>query len=58
VNGVNFPKDGGKSFHINTDTCNDMIIVDRKYFLEHKSLVLSWALSMEESTEQKIIESN
>jgi hypothetical protein len=55
--GINFPEDGGKSFHVDTANCNDLIIMDRKYFLQHISLVRSWALSVEESTKQKIIES-
>jgi hypothetical protein len=52
--GVNFPKDNGESFHIDTDKCNDLIVVDRKYFLEHMSLLHSWALNMEQTAQTRI----
>ncbi len=44
VEGVNFPV---KSFSIDVDKCNDMIIVDRKYFLSYINLIQEWALSFE-----------
>lgn len=54
VEGVNFPKDGGKSFHVDTDKCNDLIIVDRMYFLEHVSLLQSWALNVEQTPNKQL----
>jgi hypothetical protein len=47
VVGVNFPRDDEDSFHIDTDKCNDLIIVDRRYFLENLSILKSWALHVE-----------
>lgn len=50
LEGVNFPitKDNdNKPFSINVDKCNDMIVVDRQYFLKNLGLIHSWALHFE-----------
>jgi hypothetical protein len=52
--GTNFPHikvEEDKAFFINVDKCNDIIIVDRKYFLENIGLIYSWALSFEKKAE-------
>jgi hypothetical protein len=41
----NFRQDG----LIDLNYCKDIIIVDRKYFLQNSALIYSWALSVEES---------
>lgn len=42
IEGVNFPL--GKKFPIlELMECNDVILVDRKYFLANKNLVEAWA---------------
>lgn len=47
VEGINFPKvkQGNLPLFVDTERCNDLIIVDRKYFLENKRLILEWALN-------------
>jgi hypothetical protein len=42
IEGINYPK-GKKSPIINLQGCNDIIIVDRNYFLRNKTLLESWA---------------
>jgi hypothetical protein len=58
VEGVNFTytKDENKPFFIDTDKCNDMIVVDRKYFLENLGLICAWASSVEKE-QPKVIKS-
>jgi hypothetical protein len=42
VEGINFPK--GKKFPIlELLECNDITMVDRRYFLANKNLIESWA---------------
>lgn len=42
IEGVNFPR--GKKFPIlELLECNDIILVDRKYFLVNKNLIEAWA---------------
>jgi len=42
IEGINFPK--GKSTPlIDLAECNDIILVDRNYFLENKRLIEAWA---------------
>ena len=43
VEGINFPKGKNIPF-LDLVECNDIIIVDRNYFLENKRLIESWAL--------------
>ena len=48
--GVNYPNvehNNELPFFINTDKCNDMIIVDRRYLLENVGFLCSWASSLE-----------
>jgi hypothetical protein len=42
IEGINYPK-GKKSPIINLQDCNDIIIVDRNYFLRNKTLLENWA---------------
>ena len=42
IEGINYPK-GKKSPIINLQGCNDIIIVDRNYFLRNKRLLENWA---------------
>jgi hypothetical protein len=43
VEGINFPV-GRKTPIIDLRDCNDVIIVDREYFLKNIRLIQSWAL--------------
>jgi len=47
VDGVNwkYREDG----LINLNDCRDLIIVDRKYFLQYNALISSWASHVEDS---------
>ena len=48
VEGVNYPKGRDKENPIiNLEGCKDIIIVDRKYFLQYQKLIESWALEYE-----------
>jgi hypothetical protein len=42
IDGVNFPR-GKKLPVLELLECNDIILVDRKYFLANKNLVEAWA---------------
>ena len=42
VEGINYPK-GKNAPIIDLEGCNDIIIVDRNYFLRNKTLLESWA---------------
>jgi hypothetical protein len=42
IEGINYPK-GKKTPIINLEGCNDIIIVDRNYFLQNKGLLETWA---------------
>lgn len=48
VEGVNYLKTDDKSY-IDLHNCMDLIIVDRKYFLENISLIFSWASELEKN---------
>jgi hypothetical protein len=56
VAGRNYPdsKDGYKAFFIDADKCNDMIVVDRKYFIENNGLIQSWAMYVEKTSAEVI----
>lgn len=36
--------------------CKDMIVVDRKYFLQHKDSLVNWALSTNDDNNNVIID--
>jgi hypothetical protein len=42
IEGINFPK-GRMTPLIDLTECNDVIVVDRNYFLENKKLIEAWA---------------
>jgi hypothetical protein len=43
IEGINFPK-GRSTPLIDLIECNDIILVDRHYFLQNKRLIEAWAL--------------
>jgi hypothetical protein len=45
--GVNFPSK--KRPFIDLTGCSDIILIDRKYFLENKKLVEDWASNIQET---------
>jgi hypothetical protein len=60
IEGVNFTVTKGNNnrpFSINVDKCNDMIVVDRQYFLKNLGLIRSWALHFEKRRPTQLLES-
>ena len=56
IEGVNYPSqsDGQRTFFIDVDRCKDLIIVDRRYFLDNCSLIYSWADSVEQTQARQV----
>jgi hypothetical protein len=56
VEGVNYPKGRDKNKPIiDLEDCKDIIIVDRKYFLENKGFIYNWAMEAEKLVEPQTL---
>jgi hypothetical protein len=53
--GINYPR-GRSSQFMDLQDCNDIIIVDRKYFIENKGFINWWALEGDEDGKKRIQE--
>ena len=53
VEGINYPR-GRSSRFMDLHDCNDIIIVDRKYFIENNGFINWWALEGDEDGRKKI----
>ncbi|MDN5846367.1 MAG: hypothetical protein L0H53_08855 [Candidatus Nitrosocosmicus sp.] len=54
--GYNFPKDKyiNENPIIDLEGCKDIIIVDRRYFLEYHGLIYKWALDNDNNNDIKL----
>jgi hypothetical protein len=57
VEGYNFPKEkfSKEKPFIDLEGCKDIIIVDRRYFLDYFGLIHSWALEVDEDSKRKFL---